>query len=79
MDAEDRNAMIQGMVAQLSDRLATQGGTAQEWARLINAYGVLSEIDQARAIVAEARTVFAANPQDLDLINAAADAIGLAQ
>jgi cytochrome c-type biogenesis protein CcmH len=79
MDAEDRNAMIQGMVAQLSDRLATQGGTAQEWARLINAYGVLGEIDQARAIVAEARTVFAANPQDLDLINAAADSIGLAQ
>ena len=62
MTAEDRAEMIQGMVARLSDRLATQGGSAEEWARLIGAYGVLGDVTRARAIAAEARQVFAAQP-----------------
>ena len=40
LSEEDRTAMIEGMVAQLSARLASDGGTSDEWARLINAYGV---------------------------------------
>ncbi|WP_375172625.1 c-type cytochrome biogenesis protein CcmI [Pseudooceanicola sp.] len=69
---EDRQEMIQGMVSRLSDRLATQGGSAAEWARLIRAFGVLGDIPRARAVAAEARQVFAEAPQALAEIEAAA-------
>ncbi|WP_407496149.1 c-type cytochrome biogenesis protein CcmI [Pseudooceanicola sp. MF1-13] len=71
MSTEDRNEMIRGMVSRLSDRLATQGGSPAEWARLIGAYGVLGDVARARAIAAEARQVFAAVPEALDQIAAA--------
>jgi cytochrome c-type biogenesis protein CcmH len=79
MAPEDREAMIRGMVAQLSDRLATQGGTADEWARLISSLAVLGDTDQARAIWAEAQTVFAATPEDLTLIRSAATEAGVVE
>lgn len=59
MTPEERMEMIRGMVASLNERLATDGGTAEDWARLIGAYGVLGEITSAEAILAEARQVFA--------------------
>ena len=59
MSVEDRMAMIEEMVAGLNDRLASEGGPAEDWARLIGAYGVLGRDDAARAILAEAREVFA--------------------
>lgn len=59
MSPEDRAAMIQGMVDGLSNRLATEGGPPQDWARLIGALGVLGNQDQARAVLEEARRVFA--------------------
>ncbi len=75
MAPEDRIAMIQGMVGGLADRLATEGGPPDEWARLIGAYVVLGETEAARAIHAEALTVFADVPTALDLINAAASGL----
>ncbi|WP_435171479.1 c-type cytochrome biogenesis protein CcmI [Falsirhodobacter sp. 1013] len=54
----DRNAAIAGMVEGLATRLATDGGSADEWARLINAYGVLGRDDDARAAVARASPLF---------------------
>ena len=77
MPGMDRDAMIRGMVAQLSDRLARQGGSAAEWAQLIVAYGVLGETDQARAIWTEAQTVFAADTTAMTTISAAATEAGL--
>lgn len=79
MSPEDRQQMIRDMVAQLNDRLATQGGTAEEWARLIGAYGVLAEADRAREIWAEAQTRFAGRPDDLAVIRAAATRAGIAE
>ena len=79
MSAEDREAMIAGMVAQLSDRLATEGGTPEEWARLIRAHGVLGNTEDASAIWAEAQIVFAASPGAVALIEAAAKDAGVAQ
>lgn len=79
MDAEARSEMIRGMVTRLSDRLATEGGTPEEWARLIGALGVLGETDRARAIHDEARTVFAGQDEALALIGAAAVQAGIAQ
>lgn len=72
MTAQERDAMIRGMVARLSDRLATEGGPATDWARLIGAYGVLGETAQASRIWNEAREVFADAPADLALIRDAA-------
>jgi cytochrome c-type biogenesis protein CcmH len=68
---EDRQEMIRGMVSRLSDRLASQGGSPAEWARLISAYGVLGDVARARAIANEARQVFAAVPEAIQQIEAA--------
>ncbi len=77
MSPDERAEMIAGMVDGLMARLANDGGTAEEWAQLIRALGVLEREDDALAILQEARTVFAARAQDLALINAAADEANL--
>ncbi|MFO7756866.1 MAG: c-type cytochrome biogenesis protein CcmI [Roseovarius sp.] len=79
MDPEAQREMIRGMVARLSDRLATEGGTADDWARLINAYGVLGEAEQAGRIWGEAQTVFADSPERLATVRAAAERAGVAE
>ncbi len=68
----ERMEMVRGMVDRLSDRLATEGGTAQEWARLISSLGVLGERGRANRIWTEAREVFADDPNGLQLIRQAA-------
>lgn len=52
MTEEDRAAMIAGMVARLEERLTEQGGEAEEWVRLINAYMQLGKTEDARRIYA---------------------------
>ena len=79
MTPEERQEMVRGMVAQLSERLATQGGSAGEWARLIAAYGVLGETDRAQAIWAEAQQRFAGRAADLEVVRAAAVQAGVAE
>jgi len=79
MDPEARQQMIRGMVAELANRLAQEGGTAEEWARLINAYGVLGETDRARRIWTEAQAVFADFPRRLATVRAAAENAGVAE
>lgn len=68
MTPEDRQQMIEGMVAGLAERLATDGGPPQDWARLITALGVLGRQDRARAIADEAATVFSGDAGALALI-----------
>lgn len=58
MSPEDRQAMIEGMVAQLGNRLATEGGTPEEWAQLISSLAVLGRKDEAQTIYAEALAKF---------------------
>ncbi|WP_405403097.1 c-type cytochrome biogenesis protein CcmI [Paracoccus sp. Ld10] len=74
---DERAQMVQGMVDRLQDRLATQGGTPQEWARLIAALVVLDQRDQATAILAEARQRFGSTPDALAPIEQAATDAGL--
>lgn len=78
MSPEDRTAMIEGMVANLNNRLATEGGSAEEWAQLLRALGVLERRDQASAIWIEAQGRFASRPADLEIIRGAAQAAGVA-
>lgn len=79
MSDADRQAMIEGMVGKLSSRLATEGGSAQEWARLIGAYGVLNKPEEAKAAWAKAQTTFSNSPDDLATVRAAAEAAGVAE
>jgi len=78
MTPEERQDMIKGMVDQLSERLATEGGPASDWAKLINAIGVLGDIEQATAIWNEAQNIFANDPESLAQVTAAATRIGIA-
>lgn len=71
MSPEDRAEMVRGMVASLSDRLATDGGPPTDWAQLIRALGVLGQAERAAEIGAEAEAAFAANPDALRLIRLA--------
>ncbi len=79
MSEEDRQVMIEGMVEGLAARLASEGGTAEEWAQLITALGVLGETTRAEAIVTEARSVFADSAAALDVIEGAAARAGVGE
>ena len=79
MTPEAHKAMVQGMVERLAERLASEGGSAAEWARLVTALATLGETTRARAIRDEAEGVFAAGPGDLALIRAAAAAAGIGE
>lgn len=78
MGAAGRMKMIRGMVGGLATRLADQGGTPQEWAQLIRAYGVLQEGDNALDAWTRAQAAFS-DPGALDIIRAAAQDAGVAQ
>lgn len=79
MSPEDRQQMIAGMVAQLENRLAEQGGTPEEWARLISSLAVLGNTDHARDIWAEAQARFGDDEQAIAPILAAAQQAGIAE
>ncbi len=74
----ERMEMIEGMVSGLSERLATDGGPPEEWARLIRAYGVLGRREAAAAIWEEAQAVFDDEVLIIPILRAARDA-GVAQ
>lgn len=76
MSDADRQEMIGGMVEGLAARLANQGGTPEDWARLIGALGVLGQTERARAILGEARQVFVDDAGALAQIEAAAEQLG---
>ena len=77
MDADDRMAMIENMVAGLSTRLAEEGGGPAEWAQLIRALGVLGRVEQAATIWLEAQRLFT-DPDSIAPIREAARAAGVA-
>lgn len=79
MTGADRIEMIEGMVAGLSDRLATDGGPPEEWAQLIGALGVLERTDQAFAIFKNAEIVFGGDPSAMDKITRAAQRAGVSE
>jgi cytochrome c-type biogenesis protein CcmH len=78
MSPEERQAMIEGMVAQLGARLASEGGPAEDWARLIRALGVLGRTGEASSIWGEARVAFEGDAAALDALRAAARDAGVA-
>lgn len=78
MSPEDRQQMIEGMVAQLSDRLAAEGGSVEDWNRLIRSLAVLERKDEAQKIYDEARARFEGHAAELSFLKQAAVESGLA-
>ena len=79
MSAADRQAMIRSMVDGLEQRLETEGGAVEDWAKLITSLGVLAEMDRARIAHDKAQAAFAGNPGALAALHAAALQAGLAR
>jgi cytochrome c-type biogenesis protein CcmH len=77
MSEEDRGAMIKSMVERLATRLADQGGSIDEWQRLIRAYVVLGDKDKATAAAADARKALSADPASLKAIDETLKSLGL--
>ena len=77
MSEGERKEMIKGMVSRLSERLSTEGGSPNEWARLINALGILGDLKNANSVWGEAKTIFKGNPNALKILRDVADTIGL--
>ena len=77
MSDEDRQTFIASMVDGLMTRLADEGGPPQDWARLITALGVLGETERAEAILNEAKSTFAEQPDALAMLQDAASRTGL--
>ena len=79
MSDTDRTGMIEGMVAQLAERLEAEPDDAEGWARLVRSYMVLGRPDDARAALDEARTALAGAADKLALVESEARATGLIQ
>jgi cytochrome c-type biogenesis protein CcmH len=77
MAPEDRQAMIEGMVAQLSERLANEGGDVEDWERLIRSLAVLERLPEAQEIYDEAKVRFEGRPAELSFLRMAAVESGL--
>lgn len=59
---EQRSEMVRGMVARLAERLKRDGSDVEGWLRLVRAYSVLGERENARAAAFDARQALAADP-----------------
>ena len=74
---EAQRPMIEGMVSRLATRLASNGGSVDEWSRLIRAYTVLHEADKAKAALADARKALAPDANAVASLDALARDLGL--
>jgi cytochrome c-type biogenesis protein CcmH len=72
LPAQDRDAAIRGMVEGLAARLDANGGTAEEWSRLVRSYAVLGEREKARSTLDKARQAVAASTVGRDALDAVA-------
>lgn len=71
---EAQLAMIQGMVQGLAQRLASNPDDPEGWVRLVRAYAVLGETAKRDAALREAKSRYAAKPETLARLDAAARA-----
>lgn len=74
---QDRQAMIEGMVAGLAARLDTAPEDVGGWARLFRAYIVLGRMADAEAALGRARTALASKPDLLAQVESAAAENGI--
>ena len=77
MPPEQRNEMVRGMVARLAERLKQDGSDVEGWLRLLRAYMVLGEKEQARTAANEARRALQNNPEGLRRLDETVKGFGL--
>lgn len=77
MTPEDRQAMIQGMVAQLAARLVDNPDDPEGWVKLIRSNIVMNNPDAAAAAYQDAKTALATMPEKLAIVTEGARAAGL--
>jgi cytochrome c-type biogenesis protein CcmH len=77
MSPEERKEMILGMVSQLADKLAENPENPEGWARLIRAYMVIGQPDQAKQAYDNARQVFSDDTDLLTRFAGLADELGI--
>lgn len=77
LSPEERQTMIEGMVASLAAQLKADPHNGEGWVRLIRSYMVLGRTDDARTALADARSGLSDDPAALADIEAAAKALGL--
>lgn len=75
--AEERMALVRGMVDRLGERLSTEGGDVGEWLKLVRSRTALGDAAKAREALASARAKFAADPQAQTRLDALALGLGL--
>ena len=75
--ADQQQKSIQAMVDAAAQRLAAQGGSAKEWARLIRSYKVLNQPDKARDALDRARKALAGDAGAQGELDALAKELGL--
>ena len=77
MNAADTDTMIRGMVERLATRLKANGDDVEGWLRLVRAYMVLGERDQAKAALGDARQAMSGNADRLRQLNDGTKDFGL--
>ncbi len=77
MSPEQRSTMVRSMVARLAERLKQDGGDVEGWLRLLRAYMVLDDKEQARAAADEARRALASDPDKLRRVDELIKEMGL--
>ena len=77
MSPEQRNIMVRSMVSRLAERLKQDGGDVEGWLRLLRAYMVLGDKEQARAAAADARRALASDPDKLKRVDELVKGLGL--
>ncbi len=77
MSAGDRSEMIKNMVSGLAERLRENGGSLQEWIRLIRAYNVLGKKDMAKKALGDAQKNLKEDVKALSQLQQFAKELGL--
>jgi cytochrome c-type biogenesis protein CcmH len=77
MPEGQRTEMIRGMVQRLADKLHADGNDIEGWMRLVRAYAVLGDRDNAKSAAADARRALAGQPDQIRRIDDLVKGLGL--
>ncbi|MGI9378674.1 MAG: c-type cytochrome biogenesis protein CcmI [Methyloligellaceae bacterium] len=77
MTPQARQAMINSMVSSLAERLNSDGGSVQEWLRLLRAYKVLGKTKEATDAYEAARKAFSDDENALKTLEQTARQLGI--
>ena len=77
MTPEQRNTMVRSMVSRLAERLKQDGTDVEGWLRLLRAYMVLGDKEQALAAANDARRALAGDPDKLKRVDELIKGLGL--